>query len=291
MVVNMAWEPVVAGPSAVALPVGLHRGLRQPQNGAKQRSAGIMRPCAQQQSRGGLDRLEIAVPSDQRPVNELAQLKEDPLYSWATLALPAYATRLGALAGGVFAVLGGPIAYQTFDPLKQPLEFVMSGATGSLVVVAVASLRIYLGWKYVGDRLLTAALEYEETGWYDGQVFVKPPEVLARDRLLGMYEVRPVLQRLRTTLSGSGVALLLVATALLASVQVEGDASAAAAPRAMADGSVIYSSRVNDLADLLDDDEAAEEEALAQGGMPGYCGSRYLKAAVGGERVCEGFGR
>lgn len=32
---------------------------------------------------------------------------------------------------------------------------------------------------------------------YDGQVFVKPPEVLARDRLLGTYEVKPVLGRLR----------------------------------------------------------------------------------------------
>ena len=32
---------------------------------------------------------------------------------------------------------------------------------------------------------------------YDGQVFVKPPEVLARDRLLGTYEVKPVLARLR----------------------------------------------------------------------------------------------
>ena len=36
----------------------------------------------------------------------------------------------------------------------------------------------------------TSQVEYEETGWYDGQVFVKPPEVLARDRLLGSYEVR-----------------------------------------------------------------------------------------------------
>ena len=41
----------------------------------------------------------------------------------------------------------------------------------------------------MGDRLLSAAVEYEETGWYDGQLFVKPPEVLARDRLLGSYEV------------------------------------------------------------------------------------------------------
>ena len=47
----------------------------------------------------------------------------------------------------------------------QPLEFFLSGSTGSLLVVAVAALRIFLGWKYVGDRLLTASLEYEETGW------------------------------------------------------------------------------------------------------------------------------
>ena len=66
----------------------------------------------------------------------------------------------------------------------------MSAALGALLVVAVAVLRIYLGWAYVGDRLLSAAVEYEETGWYDGQLFVKPPEVLARDRLLGSYEVR-----------------------------------------------------------------------------------------------------
>lgn len=65
----------------------------------------------------------------------------------------------------------------------------MSAALGALLVVAVAVLRIYLGWAYVGGRLLSAAVEYEETGWYDGQLFVKPPEVLARDRLLGSYEV------------------------------------------------------------------------------------------------------
>lgn len=47
----------------------------------------------------------------------------------------------------------------------QPLEFFLSASTGSLLVVAVAALRIYLAWKYVGDRLLTASLEYEETGW------------------------------------------------------------------------------------------------------------------------------
>lgn len=36
---------------------------------------------------------------------------------------------------------------------------------------------ILQGWSYVGDRLLSAVVAYEETGWYDGQMWVKPPEV------------------------------------------------------------------------------------------------------------------
>ena len=32
-------------------------------------------------------------------------------------------------------------------------------------MVAVAILRIYLGWAYVGNRLLSAAVDYEESGW------------------------------------------------------------------------------------------------------------------------------
>jgi len=46
---------------------------------------------------------------------------------------------------------------------------------------------------------------------------------------------------------------------------------------------------VRDLGDLLSDDEAAEREAAAQGGVPGYCGDRAFTAFAGGERVCEKF--
>lgn len=49
--------------------------------------------------------------------------------------------------------------------LMQPAEWMMSGTLGALAVVAAAVVRIYLGWSYVGNRLLSAAVEYEETGW------------------------------------------------------------------------------------------------------------------------------
>lgn len=47
----------------------------------------------------------------------------------------------------------------------QPLEWAVAGCLGALVVVSLVVLRIYLGWAYVGDRLLSASVAYEETGW------------------------------------------------------------------------------------------------------------------------------
>jgi hypothetical protein len=232
--------------------------------------------------------LEIEVPKDQRPINELEQLKTSFLYSWGTLETSEYVKRMTLLWSGMFALVGGPIAFQTFAPTEQPLEFALSATTGSLIVVAIANLRIFLGWKYVSDRLMTATLPYEETGWYDGQFFVKPPEILARDRLLGMYQTRPVLNKLRTTLQGTG-ALLLACTIFLAiAISASSDADGVygrGASRITPDG-VIFSSKVNSMNELLTDDEAAAEEAAAQGNKPGYCRDRYFKAVSGSGAAC-----
>eukprot|EP00884_Botryococcus_braunii_P007181 jgi/Botrbrau1/16464/Bobra.0142s0059.1 len=270
---------------------------RLAQKSSKTVSDGYMLRALQENNgrQGGLDpNLEMAVPKEQRPVNELEQLRSGQLYSWATLDLNGYLFRLSLVWGGFFLLIGGPIAYQTFDPFDQPLEFVLSSNVGALLVVLVAILRIYLGWQYVGDRLLSAAIAYEETGWYDGQTFVKPPEVLTRDRLLGMYEVKPILARLKVTLLAAGSTLMATAAALAVLISAGADSDgvygrgAARAPRLVTSEGIIYSERVRSLADLKDDDEAAAAEAEAQGGVPGYCGDRLYRAAAGGH-FCTKF--
>ncbi|KAK9843139.1 hypothetical protein WJX74_007611 [Apatococcus lobatus] len=142
------------------------------------------------------------VPSEQQPVKELQALQDVFAFNWATLPLPQFLTRLGMVWGGFFATMGLPVSAVTFNPQDQPIEFFASAGLGSLCVVTVVVLRLYLGWSHVGNRLLSATCEYEESGWYDGQIWVKPPQYLARDRLLGTYTVRPALARLRTTLLG-----------------------------------------------------------------------------------------
>lgn len=201
-----------------------------------------------------------------------------------------YTKRLGIVWASFFGFLGLPIALQSFDFSSQPFEVILSASLGSFLVVAAASLRIYLGWKYVGDRLMTATLEYEETGWYDGQFFVKPPEILTRDRLVGMYEVRPVMNRLKMTLQSTGALLTCTALSFLLLGKVNDGQEIRGLnppPRQVTPDGIIFSSRVNSLMELVTDDEAAEAEAEAQGGVPGYCRDRYFSAFAGGERVCE----
>ena len=81
------------------------------------------------------------------------------------LDLTQYLQRLAGIFAFFMAVVGGPIAYETFNPSDQPLEWLLSATVGSLVVVAIVVIRIFLGWAYVSDRLLSAVYPYEETGW------------------------------------------------------------------------------------------------------------------------------
>jgi hypothetical protein len=69
-----------------------------------------------------------------------------------------------------------------------------------------------LGWNYVRDRLLKPEIFYEESGWYDGQTWKKPEEVLQRDRLIVVYQIQPLLKRLHRTFGI--MALLLFAGSL-----------------------------------------------------------------------------
>jgi len=252
------------------------------------------------------------VPSDQRPVNELKALREDWLYSWAQLAPAGLLVRVGVLFGGVFALLGAPISNGTFDPERQLAEFVLAGAAGSLVVVTIVLVRTYLGWAYVGNRLLSAVVEYEETGWYDGQLFVKPPKVLARDRLLGAYEVKPVLSRLKGVLLGSGLTLAAVSAVLSVLISDSRDvdgfygrgAGVAAGPRVLRDGISFRQKPAPALPGVDDEDEEddsleslkyndqaanAEAQAIkaAIGNVPAYCTDRYYRAMAGRSVDCE----
>lgn len=155
-------------------------------------------------SPGGTD---CPVPFDQQPVNEYQSLTNSDFFSWANEDIWKYGLRLGGIGTAFTVLIGWPVARVSVDPEHELLKCGIGALGGGLLVVTLAALRLYLGWAYVGNRLLSATVEYEETGWYDGEVWVKPPEVLARDRLLGSYSVKPIVNRVKITLISLAMSL------------------------------------------------------------------------------------
>jgi hypothetical protein len=152
------------------------------------------------------------VPIEQQPVNEYEQLRESWFFSWPTLTVFHYSRKLlWVWFWGL--LIATPISAASFPPAKALFQLVLSSVGGAALFIIFVLIRLYLGWSYVGSRLQDEQVFYEESGWYDGQMWLKPPSVLNRDRLIVAYQVQPILARLRKT--GTIIAILISAGTLI----------------------------------------------------------------------------
>jgi hypothetical protein len=138
------------------------------------------------------------VPLEQQPIYEYEQLKSAWLFDWGILTIGQYSRKLAWVAFWSL-VLVAPLSMSIFNPTKEPLGFILSSLIGISVLTALFLSRIYLGWQYVKNRLKSDRIFYEESGWYDGQTWLKPSTMLDRDLLVVNYEIEPILRRLHQT--------------------------------------------------------------------------------------------
>jgi hypothetical protein len=139
------------------------------------------------------------VPIDQRPINEYEELSTSPFFFWTTKSMTSYLKTLATHILLVYAavVLLIKISITNSELEVNTLAYIL---TFGNVVLIVGILRIYLGWLYIYERLIKASITYEESGWYDGQTWIKPPESLIQDKLIATYKLLPILNRLKQTL-------------------------------------------------------------------------------------------
>ncbi|KVH89909.1 uncharacterized protein ycf36 [Cynara cardunculus var. scolymus] len=159
---------------------------------------------------------DCPVPPEQQPINEYQSLSTSSPFSWASGDFVEYCSRLLATGVGFALFVGLPVSwYGSVGVGWEPIQRILGAVCSGIFAVTLAVVRMYLGWAYVGNRLLSATVEYEETGWYDGQIWVKTAEVLARDRLLGSFTVKPVLNRLKNTLVTLALSLFMFIVLLI----------------------------------------------------------------------------
>ena len=138
------------------------------------------------------------VPSEQQPIEEYAALKESCGFGVCVRGGGPYWQRM-AWVWGLAWPIAGPVAAASFVPTEEPLRFFLSGSAGASLVLGLELLRLYSGWRYVCHRLHASEIAYEESGWYDGCTWTKPPQMRDRDRLIATYEIPPILDRLHRT--------------------------------------------------------------------------------------------
>jgi len=101
----------------------------------------------------------------------------------------------------VFLPITVLVASGSWTLRHDPPRLLAAGAVAALVLPMLLLVRQWLGWSYVHKRLLSERVEYEESGWYDGQVWEKPLAWRERDLLMARHEVRPILGRLARSMA------------------------------------------------------------------------------------------
>lgn len=148
------------------------------------------------------------VPPEQRPLQEYEQLRQSWFFSWPTdrphPSLPGETLLPGSWRLGRALLLSwllalGPsllVASGSLVLSRQPWRLTLAAAVAAVVLPLLLLLRQWLGWTYVHRRLVAEQVDYEESGWYDGQVWQKPPAWRQQDLLVARHQVQPVLARL-----------------------------------------------------------------------------------------------
>nr|YP_009314546.1 Hypothetical protein ycf36 [Liagoropsis maxima]SCW22800.1 Hypothetical protein ycf36 [Liagoropsis maxima] len=139
------------------------------------------------------------VPFDQQPLNEYKSLKKSPLFSFSATDFKTFVNRLILIFVGIIT-LGLSVTIFSLSLSKLSVHIIVYNVLCALFSIEVLLVRLYLGWSYVLKRLASASIFYEESGWYDGQLWIKSADILTQDRLVGVYQVEPLVVRIRSLL-------------------------------------------------------------------------------------------
>ncbi|MFM2172686.1 MAG: hypothetical protein RLZZ54_613 [Cyanobacteriota bacterium] len=159
-----------------------------------------------------LSQVVCPVPREQRPLEQYKELQASWFFVWPHngtrgLANPLIRAWLIVLPLTMLVASGSV-------PLRHNLpRLVIAGAVAGLVLPLLLLVRQWLGWTNLQRRLMATAVEYEESGWYDGQVWEKPVAWRQQDLLVANHEVKPVLWRLQQAMAIIA-ALMLVGSSL-----------------------------------------------------------------------------
>ena len=143
-----------------------------------------------------MNKIICPVPPNQRPLNEFNSIRNSWIISWPFLERNIFYRKL--IFSWLFITpVTLTISYGS-DHLKNNIfELIFLSFTASLAFPILILIRQWLSWVYIYKRLNSEKIEYEESGWYDGQTWEKPISWRAKDLLIAQHQVKPILNHLK----------------------------------------------------------------------------------------------
>ena len=134
------------------------------------------------------------VPKEQQPINEFIELSKSNFFSWpkSKKSFTLILFKFWVVTFFIFLVISTGSVYFKDNIMR----YILLSFFSSLSVPLLLSIRLYLGWNHVFKRLNSEKVEYEESGWYDGQIWIKPVNLKEKESLIASNEVKPILTNL-----------------------------------------------------------------------------------------------
>ena len=146
-----------------------------------------------------MNQFNCPVPKDQQPTNEFIELSKSKIFTWPKSKKSFSFILLKFWMGTFFifvVISSGSVYFET-----STLRYILLSFFSSLSLPFLFSIRLYLGWNHIFKRLTSEKVEYEESGWYDGQIWIKPIKLKEKESLIASLEVKPILKNLIQILS------------------------------------------------------------------------------------------
>jgi len=139
------------------------------------------------------------VPKEQQPTNEFIELSNSKVFGLAKTIkkFSIILISIWLVAFLIFLVISsGSTYFNTYI-----LKYIFLSFFGSLSIPLLIVIQLILGWSHIYKRLTSEIIEYEESGWYDGQTWLKPIELKEKESLIASIEVKPILKNLKQVTS------------------------------------------------------------------------------------------
>jgi hypothetical protein len=136
------------------------------------------------------------VPETQKPINEYISLKENFLTNWTTLNKDKYYQKII----NFYIFFLSLSCFFTFPNFSFSGKFFFDYLIVNLLItnslLLILFLTLYVNWYQIKSRFEVSRLVYEESSWYDSQIWEKPFLLIKNDKLLKTQKIQPIIQRL-----------------------------------------------------------------------------------------------